>query len=105
MLKGRGVPNAFWREAVTTAVFLLNRSYIQRSGWQDAVRAMARHVPKPQEARGPYHTPAPHGSDRLQASTTGTTHYVDGPELCRRLFVRAIGVARWIGNLQRRLSA
>jgi transposase InsO family protein len=27
MLKGRGVPNTFWGEAVTTAVFLLNRSF------------------------------------------------------------------------------
>jgi hypothetical protein len=27
MLKGRGVPSVFWGEAVTTAVYLLNRSY------------------------------------------------------------------------------
>jgi hypothetical protein len=27
MLKGHGVPNAFWGEAVTMAVYLLNRSY------------------------------------------------------------------------------
>jgi hypothetical protein len=26
MLKGRGVPSTFWREAVMTAVYLLNRS-------------------------------------------------------------------------------
>jgi hypothetical protein len=29
MLKGMGVPGRFWGEAVTTAVFVLNRSYTQ----------------------------------------------------------------------------
>jgi hypothetical protein len=27
------------------------------------------------------------------AYTTGTRHYADGPELCRRLFIGAVGVA------------
>jgi hypothetical protein len=29
----------------------------------------------------------------MQYITTGTRHYADGPELCRRLFVGAVGVA------------
>jgi hypothetical protein len=29
--------------------------------------------------------------------TTGTRHYADSPELCRWLFVGAVGVSHWIG--------
>lgn len=37
-MKAKGMPGRFWGEAVTTAVFLLNRSL-------DAVRSMARRTP------------------------------------------------------------
>jgi hypothetical protein len=48
---------------------------------------------------------APLATYKKVSNTTWTRQYADGPELCRRLFVGAVGVARWTGILRKRPSA
>ena len=40
MLKAKELPGVFWGEAVTTAVYLLNRSSSKSLGGQDSLRAL-----------------------------------------------------------------
>jgi hypothetical protein len=42
MLKARKVPSTFWGEAVSTAVFILNRSPTKESEGDDPLRSLAR---------------------------------------------------------------